>query len=95
MPKDYELIYIVVPQLDQAGLEALGEEVSKQIQQLGGAVDNVRTSDIRQLAYEIAGQTEGIYVVVNFHSETSAIAELEQALVLNQQVLRHMVIRLD
>jgi len=93
--KEYELIYIVVPQTESAALEALNGEVSQQIQSLGGTVDNVRTSEIRQLAYEIKGHTEGFYVVVNFHGEPSGMDELERSLTLNQEIIRHMSIRVD
>ena len=95
MANEYELIYIVVPGLEQSANDALGEEVSQQIQQGGGTVDNIRTSDMRQLAYEIKGHTEGLYVVVNFHGEAGAMAELDRWLGLHQSIIRHMTIRID
>ena len=95
MAIEYELIYIMPPDLDQAAIDALNEQVSQYIQQFGGAVDNIRTSDLRQLAYEIKGYTEGIYAVIKLHCETSAVSRLDRELTLNQQIIRHMIIRVD
>lgn len=95
MTKEYELIYIVPPDKDQAAVEGLNQETADLIKQHGGTVDNTRTSEVRRLAYEIRGYTEGIYVVVNYRAETQATAELDRVLTLNQQILRHMIIRVD
>jgi small subunit ribosomal protein S6 len=93
--REYELLYIIVPELDQDATQALTEEVSQQIQDLGGKVENVRTSDVRRLAYEIGGYTEGVYVVVNFRSEGDALRELDRLLRLRQSVIRHMIVNVD
>ena len=50
---------------------------------------------MRQLAYEIKGYTEGLYVVVNFHGEAAAMPELDRWLGLHQSIIRHMNIRVD
>lgn len=95
MAVEYELIYIMPPDLETAAIEALNDQVSQYIQQFGGTVDNIRTSDLRQLAYEIKGYTEGIYAVINLHLETSAVTLLDRELTLNQQIIRHMIIRVN
>lgn len=90
----YEITYIVRandPEAvtnSQAGLKALVESVD-------GAVDNVRVSDTRRLAYPINKQADGVYVVVNARFEKSLVTELDRFFKLDEAVLRHIVLRQD
>ncbi|HVS44945.1 MAG TPA: 30S ribosomal protein S6, partial [Candidatus Dormibacteraeota bacterium] len=45
----------------------------------------------RRLAYEIAGLRDGHYVIVEFRGDGSKVKELERALRINDQVIRHMI----
>jgi small subunit ribosomal protein S6 len=49
----------------------------------------------RRLAYEIDKKVEGIYAVIDLHSEPDAVVELDRQLNLNESVLRTKVIRPD
>ena len=49
----------------------------------------------RKLAYEIAGKTEGNYVVVNYTCEPATSAELDRVLNLNESVIRTKILRKD
>ena len=60
-----------------------------------GAIDNVRTSETRRLAYPIKKQSEGIYVVINARFTKETKNELDRLLKLEEPVLRHMVLRED
>jgi small subunit ribosomal protein S6 len=44
------------------------------------------------LAYEIAHQYEGFYVVVTFRSEPDAVLEIERVLTLADEVVRFKVV---
>jgi small subunit ribosomal protein S6 len=57
-----------------------------------GQVRNTERWGRRRLAYEIDDQNEGYYVVVTFSAEPVAQAELERALNLADEVLRHRVV---
>jgi len=60
-----------------------------------GTVTNTNVWGRRKLAFPIRKQTEGIYTQINFQTAPSASRELEHQLRLEEQVLRHLVIRLD
>ena len=46
----------------------------------------------RQLAYEVARQTSGYYVVEHFRAPGEALPEFERALKLDDDVLRYLVV---
>ena len=49
----------------------------------------------RALAYAIGKQTDGIYIQFNFQLTPNETRELERNLRLDEQVIRHLLIRLD
>jgi small subunit ribosomal protein S6 len=61
----------------------------------GGSVEKVDVWGRRRLAYEIDKKVEGIYAVIDLHSEPDAVVELDRQLNLNESVLRTKVIRPD
>jgi small subunit ribosomal protein S6 len=88
--RPYEIIYIVrVGDGDAA--EQTTSRLRAQIESSGGAIDNVRVSETRRLAYPIKKQIEGIYVVVNARFATGIITELDRFFKLEEAVLRHMI----
>jgi small subunit ribosomal protein S6 len=60
-----------------------------------GAIDHVRTSETRRLAYPIKKQNEGVYVVVNARFQKEMNLELDRFMKLEESVLRHMILRVE
>jgi small subunit ribosomal protein S6 len=90
----YEIIYIVRTG-DPEAVEKSIESVRNIIESGDGAVDNVRASETRRLAYPIEKQTEGIYVVTNARFAGEVSTELERYFRIEESVLRSMVLRED
>ena len=88
----YEIIYIVRVNAEETP-EVSTERVRNFIENSGGAVDNVRISEVRRLAYPIAKQIEGVYVVVNARFVKELTVELDRFFKLDEAILRHMVLR--
>jgi len=88
----YEIIYIVATG-DPEWVEKSIESVRNIIEAGDGAVDNVRASETRRLAYPIEKQTEGIYVVTNARFAGDVSTELERYFRIEESVLRSMVLR--
>lgn len=88
----YEIIYIA-----RAGNPEASDQVAKRVQSLiedkGGAVDNLRTSEARRTAYAIDKQIEGVYVVVNARFLKETTTELDRFFKLDENVLRHMILK--
>lgn len=92
--RDYEMVYIAVPQLDDEGLATLNERLASWITSANGTVTDTNVWGRRKLTYAISKQTEGIYIQINFQLTPSATRELERSLRLDEQVIRHLIIRL-
>ena len=93
--RDYELVLITVPQLEEEALATLIQRVSGWITAGNGTVTGTNVWGRRQLAYAIRKLTEGIYVVINFQLDPGSTRELDRNLRLDEQIIRHLAIRLD
>ena len=97
MPSDreYELVYIVAPTATDEDVEALQTQVAELVTEFGGTVENTDVWGRRKLAYEIGHFTEGIYVVQLLDGPGELISELGRRLRVRDQVLRHLIVRVD
>ncbi|RYG54208.1 30S ribosomal protein S6, partial [bacterium] len=90
----YEVTYIVQANVANA-VEETQERVKTLIENAGGALDNVRVSEARRLAYPIDKKTDGVYVVINARFAKELTTELDRFFKLEERVLRHVVLRED
>ena len=97
MPSDreYELVYIVAPTATDEDVEALQSQVAELAKEFGGTVGNIDIWGRRKLAYQIGPFSEGIYVVQLLDGPGEMIGELGRRLRVRDQVLRHLIVRVD
>lgn len=93
--KAYELMLILDPSLEEEARAGVLDRAQGIVTADGGTIDNVDEWGRRRLAFEIAGHTDGDYVVTSFHATTSAIAELDRVLHITDPVVRFMIVRRD
>ena len=91
--KAYELLYFVAPTLDEDAKANVQARIEGTITAGEGVVDNVNDWGKRKLAYEINGLAEGDYILVDFHADPAQIAELDRILRINDNVVRHMIVK--
>jgi len=91
--RDYELVFVVHPDVDEQDFKDVVEKVSTQITNSGGAVTRVDTWGRRKLAYPIQKVREGQYVVMQTQLPREGIGELERTLKLTEPVMRHLLVR--
>jgi small subunit ribosomal protein S6 len=89
--REYELIFIVHPDLDENAFKEVLEKVKAWITDAGGQVAKVDLWGKRKLAYSIRKQTEGQYVFMNVQMAPAFSAELERNLRFQEAVLRFLV----
>jgi small subunit ribosomal protein S6 len=89
----YELMLVFRPDAPDDRIAAIIDRTTRQITADGGQIVKVAPWGRRRLAYAIDRHREGAYHIVVFESPTTAIAELERALLITEEVLRHLVIR--
>ncbi len=91
----YELMFIVKTTMEADAASSLANNYKKVISSLNGNVTNYKDMGQKKLAYEIEHQVNGFYYVFNFEATTDTIKELDRRLRLDENILRHMIIRLD
>jgi len=93
--RDYELVIIVSPEATEEELEARINSVSQYITNNGGTVSETERWGKRRLAYPIKHFIKGSYVLTRFKLRPVFGKELTANLRISDEVLRHLLIRLD
>jgi small subunit ribosomal protein S6 len=94
MLREYECMFILPADADEALVGTAVDRIAKIVATDGGSIGNIDRWGRKRLAYEIAHQNEGYYVVVRFEAEATAQAELDRTLNLADEVIRHKVLLL-
>ena len=90
----YESVVIINPGVEENGMKDLIQKFSNLINS-DGKVENVNELGKKRLAYEIAKQKEGYYIVIDFEANPSLIAELERIYRITDNVMKFIVVRKD
>ena len=93
--RDYELMVVLDPNLDEAAVEALNTRVQNMVTQRGGTIDSLDSWGRRRLAYPIGRYRDGVYILSRFQMPPNAAAEIERALKLTESVIRHLLVRAE
>ena len=91
--RQYEIMIIVDPEVDDRQVATTLERFLAVITNDKGTIDNIDVWGRRRLAYEIKKRSEGVYVVVNFTAEPATAKELDRQLGLSEQILRTKLVR--
>jgi len=89
--RNYELVCIFQPELDETAFKGAVERVSNWVTEAGGTVDKLEVWGRRRLAYVIHKQTEGQYVLLNISLDPKAASGLERNIRYLETVMRHML----
>jgi small subunit ribosomal protein S6 len=94
---NYEITYIIRPNIDEEAKAALVERFDGILTDNGAVISESKVWEKRRLAYEIDGFREGIYhiVLVSAPSEAAALVEFDRLAKINDDIMRHMIIKLE
>lgn len=92
MSRDYEMALIVDTQVDA---DATIDRYASLLADQGAAVVNVDRWGVRRLAYEIQKRQQGDYTFFYFQADPGAIADVERACRLDEDVLRHLILQAE
>jgi len=93
--RNYELLFIISPQVADHEVDGVIEQVKNHLTDLGTTITKVENLGRRKLAYEINHFQEGTYALIQFQSQGAEISELERRLRVMDHVLRYLTVRLD
>src|SRR6187401_2153153 len=91
----YALMLVIRPDVPDDKSQAVIDRVTRQITAGGGQIIKVAPWGRRRLAYPIDRFREGSYHIILFQAPGDAIVELEHGLLITEEVLRHLVTRVD
>ena len=90
----YEIMFILKSNEE----EAIKNEVSNLkaiITDMKGEIVNEKEMGNRKLAYPINKELNGYYYVMNVNANNETIAEFDRKARISENVIRHLIIRLD
>lgn len=93
--RDYELVYIIHPELDDTAVKDLTAKIQGWITDAGGSISKVDFWGKRRLAYPIRKQSEGQYVFIRLKMAPSFGATLERNLRFAEPVIRYLLTVMD
>lgn len=93
--ENYEIMFIVKSTLDEETVKKEVKAAEKIITDLKGKVKETKDMGQRELAYPIKKQISGFYYVLTIESNHEAIAEFDRKARINENILRHQIIKLD
>jgi small subunit ribosomal protein S6 len=91
--RDYELVMVLSPQVDEEAAAGIVEKFSKFIADRGGAISNQEIWGIRRLAYPIQNFREGNYMLTQFSFEPGSTSELENSLKTSEEIIRYLLVK--
>ncbi len=91
--RDYEVIFIVHPDLEQAAFEEVVERVKGWICEEGGEITKTDIWGKRRMAYPIRKKNEGQYVLMDTQLPPPACAALERNFQLQEPIMRFLIAR--
>ena len=91
--KKYEVMYIIRPNVDEEGKKAVIEKINNVFVKAASTVSEVKEWGLRELAYEIDGETKGYYVLFNVEATAEACNEFTRRANISENVIRHIVVK--
>ena len=93
--RDYELIFIVHPDLEETATNEVVDRVKEWITEAGGTVDKVDPWGKRKLAYPIRKQNDGQYFLMLVKMAPTFVSEMERNLRFLEPVIRFMITAIE
>ena len=93
--RQYELVYILPPDSSDQVVADLHTQVEGVVSRKNGQIEKHEPWGRKRLAYEIGHNKEGFYVLEVINGSGELMKELDRRLKVMDQVIRHMVVRVD
>ncbi|HLH02483.1 MAG TPA: 30S ribosomal protein S6 [Bryobacteraceae bacterium] len=91
----YEELFIVRPDATDEEVDPLVEQLKGVITKSGGSLDKTEKWGVRKLAYRVAKNEEGQYILLEFKAGADVVKEIERRLRVSDLVLKFLTVRID
>jgi len=88
-------MYIIRPDIEEEAHTALIERFNNVLTDNEAEIEKVEEKGKRRFAYPINDYRDGFYVLLTFTSNQAAIDEFDRLAKFSEDIVRHMVVRLD
>ena len=93
---NYEIMYIVRPDLEETQIKKVHENFSKNLTDNGAKITESKELGQKQLAYEIKKHNTGYYFLINLQAnDDKALKEFDRLALISEDIIRHLIINLD
>ena len=93
--RQYELVYILPPDTTEQQVTELHTQVEGVVSRMNGQIEKTENWGRRKMAYDIGRHKEGVYVLDVINGTGDLMKELDRRLKVMDQVIRHMIVRVD
>lgn len=91
----YEHVFLARQDVSQQQVDALVEQYSGLISEMGGSVAKTEYWGMKSLSFRIKKNRKAHYTLMNIDAPSDAVSEMERQMGINEDVLRFMTIRVD
>jgi small subunit ribosomal protein S6 len=91
----YEHVFLARQDVSQQQVDALVEQYSGLISEMGGSVAKTEYWGMKSLSFRIKKNRKAHYTLMNIDAPSDAVVEMERQMGINEDVLRFMTIRVD
>ena len=89
----YEIMFMVKATLDEKNIEGIAKEAQKLITDSKGKVIEFKDLGRKKLAYEINKEVSAFYYLMDVEADTKTIGEFDRKMRINENVLRHLILK--
>ena len=91
----YESVFIARQDINAGQVDTLTEQFSNIVTGAGGKIEKTEYWGLKNLAYRIKKNRKGHYVMLHLDAPHEAVSEMERNMGLNEDVLRHLTLRVE
>ena len=93
--RNYELMFVIKPTLEEEATKTVVENMKKVLEQSKAKIISEKNMGRRELAYEVKGFKNGSYFLITVEAEPAAVKEFDRIANINEDIIRHIVVRVD
>ena len=91
----YEHVYLARQDVTAQQVEALNETLKGVLTANGGSVAKLEYWGLKSLAFRVKKNRKAHFTLMNIDAPSSAMVEMERQLTLNEDVIRHLTLRVE
>ena len=92
----YEIMFIVQPNLEEEALKKVVKSLEKTLTSNNAVITLSKELGQKEFAYEIKKYKSGYYFLYNIEAKNDkAVKEFDRVALINENVIRHLIINLD